>query len=94
MVMTVTHFSLTKQLEVHECVTSGGIPMKAPVLCGRWDPNKSLEASASLRSNKGLHAKRAWNGVAHAPVLYCLHLRPAPPSVRSVRFVALSLEIM
>ena len=38
MVKTVTHFGLNKQLEVHERVVSGGIPMEAPVLSVRWEP--------------------------------------------------------
>jgi len=60
MVKTITYFGLNKQLDVHECVASGGIRMEVPVLCVRWDPKESLEASARLRSNIGLYAKRAW----------------------------------
>ena len=67
------------QLYVHVRVASGGIPMEAPVLSVRWDPNESLEASARLRSNTGLHTKRAWKG---APALSCSAVRTFQQRVR------------
>ena len=68
MVKTVIYLGLNKQLEVHERMASGGNRMEAPVSCVRWDPNESLEASARLRSNISLHAKRTWKEV---PVPLC-----------------------
>ena len=67
MAKTVIYLGLNKQLEVHERVAPGGIPMEAPVLSVRWDPKESLEASARLRSNISLHAKRAWKGSDQRP---------------------------
>ena len=40
MVKTVTYLGLNKQLEVHEHVASGGIPMEAPVLSVRFRPER------------------------------------------------------
>ena len=54
-----------------------------------WDLNKSLEASARLRSNTGLHAKRTWKRIQTHDLMLCCPC-PWPRARQSVaRGVAL-----